>query len=170
MLDAWAHGGRTTARLGPSSEQRAETRINRREITAGLLHFGGLPRDQRAHFATRSPAGTANGHDVANLSEREPDAARLRDEPEDAEGVVAVQAIAAGGAGDRLQDPYRLVDTQRLARRSRALHEFATRKPVRSMPTTLNPAPGGRVKWITRLQLQVTTSHTSSPSACWAAD
>ena len=99
LFEAGAHGGHATvARAGPVRKQGAQTCVDGREITPCLLHLGGLPFDQRPYFATRPAAGEADRDDVADLRECESDATRLGDEREHADGLVAVQSIAARGA------------------------------------------------------------------------
>jgi hypothetical protein len=112
------------------------------------LNLGRLSRDERPRCRAWWASGTADGHDVPDLGEREAEALGLGDEGQHAERIVAVQPVAGGCASGGPQDARGLVEPQRLAGDSGAGGELAdAQSPVSvAHARTINPAPRGRVK------------------------
>lgn len=87
----------------------------------------------------------ADGDDVLNLGEAEPEAASAPDEGEHAEHCVRVQTIPGRRAARGRQDPPSLVDQERLTAESTLGRHLADPQPL-CHALSLRLAPGGRVK------------------------
>ena len=94
---------------------------------------------------TRCRAGASKRDNLADLPEREPEAAALLDESEDADHIGRVDAVAGRGPARRWQNPPRLVQPHRLATGSAPFGDLANEKGASIHGHTLNPAPWGKV-------------------------
>ena len=95
---------------------------------------------------TRCRAGASKRDNLADLAERESEAAPLLDESEDADHIGRVDAVAGWRPVRRWQNPPRLVQPHRLATGSAPFGDLADEKAVSIHAHTLNPAPWGKVK------------------------
>jgi hypothetical protein len=84
--------------------------------------------------------------DLFNLGEREPEAAALTYEGQDAEHVFGIDAIAGRAASWRGQDASRLVETKRFPTEPAPLCHFPDQEPSCAHALTLNRVPWGKVK------------------------
>lgn len=89
--------------------------------------------------------GAADGDDVLNLGEAEPETARAPDEGKHAEHCVGVQTIPGRRAARGRQDPTSLVDQECLAAESALSRYLADPQPL-CHALSLWLAPRGRVK------------------------
>lgn len=88
------------------------------------------------------------GHDALDLLQPEPEAPRLRDEPEEGQGLGSVHTVARSGAARGREDAGLLVETECLPADAALCRYLSDQQAVACHVSSLNPAPEGKVKRI----------------------
>src|SRR2546427_170314 len=115
-LDVRAHRGAPPAGAAPSRQAPADLPSHVDQVPELAVEFACFVPEQATDVDARRRPALPDGNDFADLRQREPEARSLLDKGEHLDGVIAVEAVAVGGALGRRQDPLALVEADRLGR------------------------------------------------------
>ncbi|HEV8616118.1 MAG TPA: hypothetical protein VGU22_11560, partial [Methylomirabilota bacterium] len=125
----------------------------------------GLLFQQGADMGTgRGPGTPPGGGKASDFAERQPEAARLPDEGQEAEDIDRIGAVARRGTSSGRENAALLVQPQRLATQPTSRSYLADVQPITCHTPTLNPAPRGKVKeFVVRALSHVPAAGRSAP-------
>ena len=109
----------------PLDAERHRFNTDLLEIMEPLIQLVGLPPYEIVHVGARCTASPFDADDLANLDEREAEPLRAPDEFEQPHRLGIVCAVARPRPPHRRQDAGRLVEADRLSRRSAPLRQLA---------------------------------------------
>src|SRR5581483_11171080 len=100
----------------PGAQALPDAAAHLDEVLQLAVELHGLRAQQALDVPARRAAAPADRDDLLDLGQGEPEAARLGDEAQHVDRVLAVDPIAIGGACGRLQDLLSFVEADRLRR------------------------------------------------------